>query len=100
MAEILPGSFAPAQSVQAPASVAVPPPGVDATARTQRATPASQEQEKTGDRRRTIEDNAAQTRADRRRADAADQQSLEQTQREEAERESAVRDRHEVDLRI
>ena len=111
MAEILPGSFAPAQSVQqTPAAAAIPPPGIDSTARTQRATPASQDSEKAGDRRRTIEDKAdareedaaAQTRTERRRADAAaqDQRSLEQTQREEADRERAVRDRHGVDVRF
>ena len=95
MAEILPGSFAPAQAVQGPATVSVPPPGIDSTARTARAAPSSQESENTRDRRRTIEDkvqarqddDTAQTRAERRRAEsaAADKRSLEQTQDEEAD---------------
>lgn len=110
MAEILPGSFAPAGAVQAPATVAVPPPGTDSTARTARATPASQESEGAGDRRRTIEDKVqarrddadAQTRSERRRAESvdADQRSLERTQTEEADRERATRDHHAVDVRV
>jgi hypothetical protein len=111
MAEILPGSFAPNQATGTPVAVAVPPPGADATARTQRAAPAAQDSQKTEDRRRrTIEDRVemrdeetfADRRLDSRAADAAaaDQAAAEKLQDEDNAREDAVRDRHEVDFRI
>ena len=108
MIEVTSGSVAVSPSSLTPVAPSLPPPGLDSTARTERATRPVQASDETKNQSgRVVEDRvdvrqveAEEDRNSRRRADENRRQDLaiDSAQEEEAAEEAAARDKHTVDF--
>lgn len=108
MAEITPATFGTQVSPTAPATIVAAPPGIDRTARTERATRAAQDSAKANDRfaredrvdTARLDQEALQRTEERARNQDEAVRNMERKSMDEDPRQQTMRDKHAVDVRV